>query len=239
MKHSEQIAAWIKAQVEMTGKKGVVFGLSGGIDSTVLGALLKMALGDNVLGLILPCKGNPKDVSLAIEAAKKFGIKTKAVDIAEIYNMIAGTNLAGTKLSKANIKPRLRMTVLYYFANSLDYLVAGASNKSEISIGYFTKFGDGGADMLPLGGLLKKEVRKLAVELGVPDEIIKRPPSAGLWENQTDEKEMDITYEVLDKTIEALEKNDVSGIDKAALDKVKKMIENSEHKRSKIPVFKP
>ncbi|NQT22212.1 MAG: NAD+ synthase [Candidatus Omnitrophica bacterium] len=238
MKFSEKIVEWIKKQVKDTGKKGLVFGLSGGIDSAVLGALLKKALGDNVLGLILPCKSNPKDESLAKEAAQKFNIKTKIVKLDGVFNEISKTNPDSNNLAQANLKPRLRMTTMYYFANSMDYLVAGASNKSEITVGYFTKFGDGGADLLPLGNLLKKEVRALAVELEVPQEIISRPPSAGLWDNQTDETEMGITYDELDKVIVAIEKNELEQIDKALLSKVRGMMATSKHKRGEIPVFK-
>jgi len=237
MKLSKKIAAWIKTQVKATGKKGVIFGLSGGVDSAVVASLSKMAMGDDVLGLILPCEGSSEDVGYALKAAKKFNIKFKEVILDGPYQAFVKENPYATSLAKANLKPRLRMTTLYFFANALDYLVAGTSNKSERTVGYFTKYGDGGSDILPIGGLLKTEVRELARELGVPDEIIKRPPSAGLWHGQTDEGEMGITYDELDKTILAIEKNDTSDIDEKTLSKIKKMIALSEHKRSGIPVF--
>ena len=128
----------------------------------------------------------------------------------------------GNDLAKANLKPRLRMMILYYFANSQDYLVAGTGNKSELCVGYFTKYGDGGVDILPLGGLLKTEVRKLAKELGIPKEIIDRTPSAGLWKDQTDEGEMGMSYEDLDFCLEAIEKGEENLIKKEILEIPKK-----------------
>jgi len=237
MEPSKQIAEWMRAQVKNANKKGVVFGLSGGVDSAVLAALSKMALGEDVLGLILPCKNEPQDVKLAAKVAKKLALKTKLIDLDNIFDNLLKVCSKGSKMAKANLKPRLRMTILYYFANSLDYLVAGAGNKTELTIGYFTKYGDGGVDILPLGGLPKSEVRRLAKGLGVPDEIIKRVPSAGLWHGQTDEGEIGIAYEELDKIIAAIEKNETKDLDQKNLAKVKKMMKSSEHKRCKIPTM--
>ena len=237
MELSKKIADWVKKQVEESNKKGIVVGLSGGVDSAVVAVISKMALGDNVMGLILPCKSNPEDLRLAKEVAGKFNIKTKEVPLDKIYDEFAKLNTKAKGIAQANIKPRFRMVALYYFANTLDYLVAGTGNKSEISVGYFTKYGDGGVDILPLGGLLKTEVRKLAKELGIPDEIISRAPSAGLCKGQTDEGEMGISYDELDKTIKAIEDNKTESINKATLLKVKRMTEISEHKRRAIPVF--
>jgi NAD+ synthase len=237
MKLSKEIADWIREKVEKAGKSGAILGLSGGVDSTVAAALCKKALGDNILGLVLPCESGPEDTGCALKIAGEFNIKTKEVALDGIFNELVKTYPEANKLAKANLKPRLRMATLYYFANSLNYLVVGTGNKSELTVGYFTKYGDGGVDILPLGGLLKCEVKKLAEELGIPDEIICRPPSAGLWEGQTDEGEMGITYEELDKAILAIEKNETKDIDKEALSKVKKMIANSAHKRTKIPIF--
>ena len=140
-------------------------------------------------------------------------------------------------MAYANLKPRLRMCALYYFAQKLNYLVAGTGNKSELVVGYFTKYGDGGVDILPLVGLLKTEVRQLAKELKIPREIIEKTPSAGLWHGQTDEGEMGITYEELDRIIVAIGRKKIKGISKAKLSKVKKMMRGSLHKRAPIPVF--
>ncbi len=237
MKLSGEIAKWMKKYLENSGKKGIIFGLSGGLDSTVLANLAKMAAGDNALGLILPCKSAAVDRELALKAAGSCGVRVKEVALDEIFDELAGAYPGASTAARANIKPRLRMAALYYFANNLNYLVAGASNKSELTIGYFTKYGDGAVDILPLGGLLKEEVRALAKRLSVPEEIIKRPPSAGLWHGQTDEAEIGLTYAELDRAIFAIEKNKTKGIDKRILAKVGKMMKNSEHKRKNIPVF--
>jgi len=151
---SDKIANWIKKQVKESGKKGIVLGLSGGIDSAVVAALVKKAMGENVLCLLLPCKSNPEDEKYAEMAAREFNIKTKKVVLDDIFDEFVKINPGASSLAKANLKPRLRMATLYCFANTLDYLVAGTGNKSELLVGYFTKYGDGGADILPIGGLL-------------------------------------------------------------------------------------
>lgn len=225
MKISEKISGWIKERVKESGAKGIVVGLSGGIDSSVVAVLSKNALGNNILGVIMPCHSNPSDTEHAKTLVKKFGIKSEFVDLTPIYDFIIKIFPSGSGIAKANLKPRLRMLTLYYFANTNGYLVAGTGNKSEEMVGYFTKYGDGGVDIIPIGDLFKKDVRALAQELGVPKEIIDKPPSAGLWEGQTDEKEMGITYEQLDSI---LQKNDFRG---ELGKKVKTMMEKSEHKR--------
>jgi len=238
MKLSEKIVRWIEDKVKSSGKSGIVFGMSGGIDSAVLGALSKRAAGKNTLALILPCESTTRDVELANLAAKKFNIETKTINLDKIYADFEGIYPDANKLSRANLKPRLRMITEYYYANALNYLVAGTGNKSELAIGYFTKYGDGGVDILPIGDLLKSEVNKLACELGVPKAIIDRPPTAGLWQGQTDEGEMGITYKNLDETICALEKGKTENIDSDILAKVKSMMANAEHKKAKIPIYK-
>jgi NAD+ synthase len=237
MRLSEEISRWIKKQVQKANKKGVVLGLSGGIDSSCVAILSKKALGDNVLGLILPCGNSPIDEDFALKVAKKFNIATKKIYLDDIFDSLSNIYPEGSDIAKANLKPRLRMMALYYFANTLDYLVVGTGNKSELSIGYFTKYGDGGVDILPLGGLFKTEVRKLAKWLEIPKEIIERSPSAGLWHGQTDESELGITYNELDRIVNALEKKQVNEIERKELLKVKKMINDSRHKRVKLPVF--
>jgi NAD+ synthase len=232
------MSVWIKEQVKEANKDGVIFGISGGIDSAVVAALSKNAMGDNVMGLIMPCGSHPEDEEIAIEFSEKFNIKTKTLDLSKVCDDFVTMNPEASKLAKANLKPRLRMVTLYYFANAMNYLVAGTGNKSELCVGYFTKYGDGGVDILPIGSLLKSEVRELANELGIPKRIIERAPSAGLWEGQTDETELGITYEQLDKIIVAIEKNDPKGIEPDILKKVQDMITSSRHKRSGIPIFK-
>lgn len=237
MNLAQDISDWIKRQVKSAGKKGIVLGLSGGIDSSVVAALSKKALGDNVLGLILPCNSNVVDEEFALKLARKFDINTKRIPLNNIFNGLISMLPEGNNIAKANLKPRLRMIVLYYFANTLDYLVAGTGNKSELSVDYFTKYGDGGCDILPLGRLLKIEVRKLAEELGVLKEIIERPPSAGLWEGQSDEDEMGICYKDLDNCLKAIEEKREYEVEAIILEKTKVMVRNSRHKREKLPVF--
>ncbi len=235
----QKISSWIKQKIHESGSKGIAVGLSGGIDSSVIAVLSKKAAGENVIGVIMPCHSNPKDTEHAKLLANKFGIKTETVDLLPVYEkMLSSIPEKESKIAKANLKARLRMATLYYIANAHNYLVAGTGNKTEIMIGYFTKYGDGGIDMEPIGDLYKTEVRKLAKDLEIPDEIIDKPPSAGLWEGQTDEDEMGITYEELDNILEAIEKDETEKIDKEKLEKVKEMIQKSEHKRHVPPVCK-
>jgi NAD+ synthase len=139
--------------------------------------------------------------------AKKFAIPTKTVVLDNIYDAYLKIlpdfkpDRSRTQLAQGNLKARLRMTTLYYTANQLKYIVVGSGNRSELTVGYFTKHGDAGVDILPLGNLVKKEVRELARFLQVPQEIIDKTPSAGLWDGQTDEREMGFTYEALDNYI--------------------------------------
>lgn len=142
------------------------------------------------------------------------------------------------KLATANVRPRLRMTSLYYVANLVNGIVAGTGNKSEAMIGYYTKYGDGGVDLLPIIDLYKHEVRAVARDLGVPQSVIDRPPSAGLWQGQTDEDEIGLTYDQLDETLAAIESGDTSGIEAATLRRITAMHEASEHKRQPIPAFR-
>lgn len=193
---------WIKGQIELCGANGTVLGLSGGVDSSVAAALLKEA-NPNVLGVLMPCHSTESDLQDAHLLAKEFDISTKEVSLDGIYDLAVGklTQALGeqpSKLTLANVKPRLRMLTLYFFANQLNYLVVGTGNRSELEVGYFTKYGDGGVDILPLGNLLKTQVRGLAKHLGVPKSIIGKAPSAGLWEGQTDEDELGVSYEALD-----------------------------------------
>jgi len=235
----EQILTWIKDKVEQAKAKGGVVGLSGGVDSSVVSVLCKKALGKNVLAVVMPCYNNPLDEKHAIQVAKEFDIKFEVVPLEGVYDKFLEILPPGNKLAKANIKPRIRMITLYYFANNLNYLVVGTGNKSEISVGYFTKYGDGGADIFPLGGLLKTEVIELARYLGIPRAIIEKAPSAGLWPGQTDEGEMGITYRELDEIILYMEGKGEKKFSEDKLKKAKELIEKSEHKRKSPAIFSP
>jgi len=232
---SEKIARWLAAKVSEADAKGVVIGMSGGIDSSVAVVLAKRALGKNVLGLILPCESNPKDAKLAQLVAKKFGISTKKIDLTTIFRKFRKILPAADRKTLGNLKARMRMSVLYYFANKHHYLVLGASNKSELWIGYFTKHGDAAADVMPLGGLYKTQVFELAKHLGIPKEIIKAKPSAGLWKGQSDEKEIGMGYAALDMILWLMENGKQKKSPRTA--KVLGMIKHSKHKRKMPEIF--
>jgi len=228
----KKIIFWIRKQLKDSGAKGIVMGLSGGVDSAVVAALTKEALGKGrFLALILPCHSQVQDIKDARLIAKQLDIKTKTVDLSRIYDNLLRVIPQANRRALANLKPRLRMLILYYFANKLNYLVCGTGNKSEIMSGYFTKHGDGATDILPIGDLLKKQVRSLAKELKIPQHIIDKPPTAGLWPGQTDEGEMGITYPELDDILERLENRRRQVLPKKKVDKVREMIRRSEHKR--------
>jgi NAD+ synthase len=240
----KKIVDWIRKQVQEAGAGGIVLGLSGGVDSCVVAALAKQALGKSrLLALILPIHSLTQDLADSHLVAKKLGIKTKLVDLSGIYDSLLkilpvspAKRQAADRIIQANLKPRLRMLVLYYYANKLNYLVCGTGNKTEIMLGYFTKYGDGGVDILPLGGLLKRQVRQLAKELGIPEKIITKPPTAGLWPGQTDEGEMGLFYPELDDILERREKNRKQVLPKNKIIKVEGMITRSAHKRANPPV---
>lgn len=238
MQLAGRISEWIRQKVKEAGAEGVVVGISGGVDSSVVASLAKKAVGEKVLGVIMPCHSEPLDEKYAWLVAEKLKIKAERVVLDSLYDRFSELLPSGKRLALANLKARLRMATLYYFANNLNYLVVGTGNKSEISVGYFTKYGDGGCDILPLGDLLKTEVRKLARVLGLPEEIINRVPSAGLWGGQTDEEEMGLRYEDLDEIISAIEAGKRSLTPKEVVARVKRLIEASQHKRSPVAVFK-
>jgi NAD+ synthase len=202
-RRAAHLAAWLRAQISERGARGAVVNLSGGIDSAVVAGLLRRALParEAVLALILPCHSSPQDGQDAMAVARAFGIPTRTVELGPVYDAMVRAlgEAAAHRLAAANIKPRLRMIAAYAEASARGFLVVGTGNRSELAMGYFTKYGDGGVDLLPLGGLTKHEVREVARALGVPQAVIDRPPSAGLWEGQTDEDEMGFTYAELDR----------------------------------------
>ena len=232
-----QISQWLRERVEAAGAEGLMVGLSGGIDSACTAALARRAMGESVLAVLMPCHSDAVDARYAQMVAQALTIETLTVDLGPVYDKLVTTLPEADRMARANVKPRLRMTTLYYLANSRNYLVAGTGNKSESAVGYFTKYGDGGVDLEPLGGLLKWQVRELAGVLGVPQQIIDRPPTAGLWADQTDEGEMGITYDVLDATLAAIEGGETASVDPAVLARVQSMIVSSEHKRHMPPAW--
>ncbi len=248
----KQISDWLRTRVLAAGARGLVVGLSGGIDSAVVARLCQMAMPGQVLGAMMPCQSDPGDEADAALVASHFAIPAVRLDLQPAFEQLIGSlretlatipseqrpQLAEeeierrTRVPLGNIKPRLRMTALYFLANSLNYLVAGTANRSEISIGCFTKYGDGGVDLLPLGTMLKAEVRLLAVDLGVPRSIIEKPPSAGLWAGQTDEGDMGFSYAELERYLV----RGPDGVAPALALRLERMIRSTEHKRQLPPV---
>jgi NAD+ synthase len=232
------LTEWLRRRVAEAGAKGVVYGLSGGLDSALVGALCRRAFPDTSLALIMPCHSLDQDMKDAELVAESLGLRTKVVVLDRVYDLLRELLSAGCippssekmRLTLANIKPRLRMIVLYYYAGIYKYLVVGGSNKSEISVGYFTKYGDGGSDIIPLGNLLKTQVMEMAAYLEIPEKIITKPPSAGLWENQTDEKEMGITYELLDRYLSG------GQVPEDVQQKIDRMQRLSQHKKRTPPI---
>ncbi|MFA5430119.1 MAG: NAD(+) synthase [Candidatus Omnitrophota bacterium] len=244
-----EIEGWIRERIKSAGAKGALVGLSGGIDSAVAAALLCSSLGrKRVLALILPAHSSRQDAEDAGLIVSRFRLRSLTVDISRIYDLLLrkmllppGLNAAKKreKTAGANLKSRLRMSVFYYYANRLNYLVCGTGNRSEIMTGYFTKYGDGAADILPLGGLLKRQVRSLAEELGVPRRIIDKPPSAGLWPGQTDEAEMGVTYGEIDAVLSGTAGRKKTFYGGKTASRIHKMRSLSEHKRMPAAVFIP
>ena len=222
-----KIVQWLKDELNETKTKGFVLGISGGLDSSVCAALIKKATAD-CLGLILPIESDIKDIDDASEMASVINLKTQYIDLTSVYNSLIKFLPDNNQIALGNIRARLRMVVIYYYANLNNYLVCGTSNKTELSLGYFTKYGDGACDILPLGDLYKFEVREIARVLGIPEQIIKKVPSAGLWQGQTDEGEIGFSYDVMDKTLQEIEKNQIKG---DIAEKLKFRIEHNEHKR--------
>ena len=235
----EQIVRWVREQVETAGASGTVFGMSGGLDSSVVAVLCRKALGDDSLGAVMPCHNDAADMEDARLVADQFGIPTVTVDLGPVFGTLLAQLPEASRSAVVNLKPRLRMLTLYYLARDRGYLVVGTGNKSEIEVGYFTKYGDGGADILPLASIYKTDLVDIAKELGVPSRIIKKTPSAGLWEGQTDEGELGITYAVLDEILKAAEAGRRPEADPELVTKVKGMIDSSAHKRSRPPCFCP
>ena len=244
----ERLARWMRERVHSAGARGLAIGLSGGVDSAVVARLAQLAAPGAVLGVLLPCRSDPQDEQDALRVAQHFSLPTLRCDLSAAYDALVSTvqpaveQMRGPRAGPpvdpvrcrtvlANTKPRLRMTALYYVASSQNYLVAGTGNRSELAIGYFTKWGDGGVDLLPLGRLMKSQVRALAQELRVPQEILDRPPSAGLWVGQRDEDEMGFTYAELERYLV----EGPMGVAPALAMKIERLVRSSEHKREMPP----
>ncbi len=240
----QRICRFTKEYVENAGAKGIVLGLSGGVDSGTIAALSSLAIGgENVLGLMMPEKENfnQKDIDDANVVAEQFHLQTQICDMSDALN---GTYKAipvfdqSDRLCKGNVKARTRMIYLYYYANKQSRIVCGSSDKSEAMMGYFTKWGDAAADIAPIMDLYKTQVRKLAIHLGIPKELALKPSTPALWPNQLAESELGLKYETLDLILYGIEHfmkpeevADQIGIEKVVVDKVKSRWLATEHKR--------
>ena len=229
---ADALGGWIKETVGRTSARGLVVGLSGGLDSSVAAALGAGALGaGKVMGLVMPCGSSREDTRDGLRIAEHLGIGSIVTELSPVLEKFleAGGIHDTDQLGRANIKARLRMTMLY--AHSGDRLVLGTSNYSEILVGYWTKWGDGAADLQPLARLYKDEVRELAGALGLPEWVIGRVPSAGLWPGQSDESEMGVTYRQIREYFQG------GDVPAEAAERIASMQESTEHKRSPVPYF--
>lgn len=244
-----EIEKFIKESVKNSNTDGLIIGLSGGIDSALVAFLAQRAIGsENILGITLPTKTTSRnDIDDAKKIADILGIEYKIINIDNIINSFLKICPHETnKLAKGNLKARTRMLILYNHANSMNRLVIGTSNRSELLVGYFTKYGDGASDLIPIGDLYKTQVWELARELNIPTEIISKAPTAGLQENQTDEEELGIDYISLDKILHSLydlrlDEETISqklNIELTEVQRIKSIVQKSEHKRNMAPILK-
>lgn len=247
-KTAARITEFIRGTVSSAGAKGVVVGMSGGVDSSVVASLCVRALGSSsVLALMLRDKPTKEsDVRDAQELAEALGISHEVIDIGDIADSIASSCKHSSKVDhmvRGNIAARLRMILLYMHANIEGFLVAGTGNRSELLLGYFTKYGDGGVDFLPIGGLYKTQVYQLARYLQIPEKIIEKRPSAGLWPGQADEDELGVSYEVadailyctIDLGLDAKSTMDLTGASEQEVSRVLELVKSSAHKRAMPP----
>jgi len=247
---AKKIEEFIRVQVGTSKTAGVVIGLSGGIDSTVCAYLAARAIGkEKVLGLIMPERGvtEPEDLIDAMEVVEILGITHMTVEIARVLNEFSisiSDYDANAQKACGNLKARTRMCILYYYANKMNRLVLGTGNRTEILLGYSTKYGDAGVDILPIGGLYKSEVRALAKHLKASESIIKKVPTAGLWREQTDEGELGATYENIDNILRRYvdERKDTEAIarelhlDAETVNRIIDLAEKNKHKRMLPPI---
>ncbi|MFP3162296.1 MAG: NAD+ synthase [Acidianus sp.] len=245
---SEYIIRRISEYITESGKNGGIIGLSGGIDSSVTTVLLSKAT-QNYFILLMPSSSTPqKDMEDAKKIINMIGAnnKYKIINIDPILESFKNEIKTNDKLVLGNIKARIRMILLYAYAQIMNYLVIGTGDKSELLLGYFTKYGDGGVDILPIGDLYKTQVRELGRYLGLPEDIVTKPSSPALWEGQTAEGELGVSYDIIDAIlylrvekmmdIESIAKD--LQIDTEIVHKIDRMIKTSQHKRLPPEIFR-
>ena len=232
-----QVEQMIRYAYWKSGSKGIVVGLSGGVDSAVAATFCCRAIGgDKVLGLTLPSNvSNPADIKDAAALCKHLGMDHLVISIDPMLEGFKTMpDFKESRYLLGNLMARIRMTVLYYHANREQKIVCGTSNRSEFMLGYCTKYGDNAADLQPILHLYKTEIYEYAKELGIPESIMKKAPSAGLWEGQSDEEEIGLSYERIDASLRSLE---VLGWQATTPieEKVLELVRKSEHKRLPAP----
>jgi NAD+ synthase len=232
-----QVEQMIRYTYWKSGSKGIVVGLSGGVDSAVAATFCCRAIGgDKVLGLTLPSNvSNPADIKDAAALCKHLGMDHRVISIDPMLEGFKTMpDFKESRYLLGNLMARIRMTVLYYHANREQKIVCGTSNRSEFMLGYCTKYGDNAADLQPILHLYKTEIYEYAKELGIPESIMKKAPSAGLWEGQSDEEEIGLSYERIDASLRSLE---VLGWQATTPieEKVLELVRKSEHKRLPAP----
>ncbi len=242
---TETIEKFLTEQIEKNHAKGIILGLSGGIDSAVLAYICKRKLKEKTLAIIMPDTSiTPTETEDALKMIALTGIEHKLIDIKPIVNEYA-MYLEPNERARGNLRARVRTNILYYYANIKNYLVLGSSDKSEYLIGYFTKFGDGASDLTPIISLYKLQVREIAKYLGVPDNIISKKSNPHLWKNHEAEEELGASYEEVDSILYCLfekklsvdETVQITQIQKSIVEKIHELSINSEHKR--FPAQKP
>ena len=240
----DEICSFIKSKLRESKAEGLIIGLSGGIDSSTVAYLCaRIVKRDKILGLILPSETtSSEDIEDAVTVADNLGIKYKNLHIDHLIEPFPKLcpQCSNSALANGNLKARIRMMLLYYHSNSMNRLVMGTGNKTELLVGYFTKYGDGGVDILPIGDLYKTHVKEVAEYIGVPKNIIEKAPTAGLWTGQTDEEELGIKYDLLDKILYLMTDENLSipdiaerlKIEENEVLRVKNMVGASKHKLS-------
>jgi NAD+ synthase len=245
---TDYIIERLREYLEFSRKDGGIVGVSGGIDSAVTATLLAKAT-DNFFILLMPSSSTPKvdlEDSFMIVKMLKAENKYKLINIDEIVKLFGDNVETNDKLILGNIKARTRMILLYAYAQKLNYLVVGTGDKSELLLGYFTKYGDGGVDVLPIGDLYKTQVRMLGKCLGLPERIVTKPSSPALWEGQTAEGELGIDYETIDSILylrfdEMRSENEISemlGLPLDVIKRVDRLVKTSQHKRLPPEIFR-
>jgi len=237
----ETIVEFIKSF--LNGKKGII-GMSGGIDSTLVAYLANKAAPGKIIGIHMPeIESSNDDEKDSREFAEKIGIDFRVFNIEKFISPFR--EIYNDRKILGNIKARIRMVVLYSIANKENALVIGASNKSELLTGYFTKYGDGASDLMPIGDLYKTQVKLLARKVGLPEKVINKVPTAGLWPGQRDEDELGIDYFTLDKVLYGIELlmddlriSEETGVNLETVNRIRKMVEISRHKRVLIYIPK-